>query len=609
MTCSNKNKSLVHLFLSQVEVYQDRPALLCKNKITKQFDHFTWNQWSEFVRNTALGLWGVGVRTGDKVALLSENRPEWSFADLGILSLGAVTVPIYPTSSCDEIQYILENADIRTVVLSCREQLNKLVEIVDKTNRRINVVLFDEVPADYPFVKTLNQIQEQGAWIDLNNPDLLRQHLNCLDGDGLATLIYTSGTTGAPKGVMLSHKNFIENYLGANEYIKIRDSDISLSFLPLSHVFERLAGYYFMMANGATIAYAESMQTVAEDMQVVKPTVAACVPRFYEKIHGAICEKMESSSAFVQKLFKWAIQVGSDVAQRKLSNMPLGFSLRLSYFVASKLVFSKIKKRLGGRIRFFISGGAPLPKHLGEFFFAADILILEGYGLTETSPVIAVNYESKLKFGTVGQVLPNVQVKIADDGEILTKSPCVMQGYYKNPESTQEVIKEGWFYTGDIGEIDGEGFLKITDRKKDIIVTSGGKNIAPQNLENMIQSCKAVSQCVIVGDKRNYLVALIVPNKDEVLNYAASKGYDCSDFSAVLTHKDVYDWVKASVDETTRDFPSYQQIKYIALLEKELTQADGDLTPTLKVKRKKVVAKYASIIDGMYAKGQSYSGT
>ena len=614
---SEEDLNLVQIFWDRAARYGSRTALLYKDRAGGPYLPISWNEWGERVKKTALGLEALGVRKGDRVGILSENRPEWTFADLGILSLGAAGVPIYPTSSAQEIAYILENAGIEILFVSTAGQFEKIKETAGPNPKIRKLILFDRpaAPAGGPVspaggpaspeekVLSLAELEEAGRRENLNNAGLYRQRVEAVRPGDLATIIYTSGTTGPPKGVMLTHRNFIFNYLGAREVIPVYEDDIALSFLPLSHVFERLAGYYYMLACGATIAYAENMQTVAEDMTIVRPTVAAAVPRFYEKVAARIHETVAAGPPLRKKIFEWAVGVGREISGKKMGRQSIPFGLRLRYALAKALVFNKLKHRLGGRIRFFISGGAPLAKDLAEFFYAAGVLILEGYGLTETSPVMTVNAVERFRFGSVGLVIPGVEVKIAEDGEILTRGPCVMQGYFKNPGATGEAIRDGWFLTGDIGEFDKDGFLKITDRKKDIIVTSGGKKASPQNIENLILGDCAFSQVVVLGDKRNYLVALVVPNFSELARFARERGLENLTRPALLSHPAVYERLDSRLRERTRELAPYEQIKYFALLERELTQEAGELTPTLKVRRRIVTEKYRAEIEALYGKG------
>lgn len=608
MTDDDIKLNLVQIFRKCSRQFDSRTALQYKNKITGQYVPITWNDWSKRVEQTALGLNALAVASGTRVGLLAENCPEWTFADLGILSLGAINVPIYPTSSPEEVAYIVDNAKIEILFLSNREHYERLTAALAEFSFLKKIILFEGFRDGDARAMSLDDLLEKGRLGALNQESLYHGFIERVAPDDPATIIYTSGTTGKPKGVVLSHKNFVANYLSSSEVIKVYPTDTALSFLPLSHVFERMAGYYFMAFHGACIAYAENMQTVPQDMLQVKPTVAASVPRLYEKIYARIQEQLDSAPASKRKIFDWAMKVGKQVAEKALNgqSVPLGLSLKRA--IAEVLVYKKLKMKLGGRMRFFISGGAPLPQKMGEFFYYLGVVILEGYGLTETSPVIAVNSLEALKFGTVGKPLPGVEVKIAEDGEILTRSDSVMRGYYQNDTATAEVIdQEGWFHTGDIGDIDPQGYLRITDRKKDIIVTSGGKNISPQNIEGEILADKLFAQVVIIGDKRNYLVALIVPNRTDVEKFAEENSLQSLAWEDLLKNESVYQWVQERLNQRLVEYARYEQIKYFALLPKELSQEAGELTPTLKVKRKVIGQKYADLIDELYRKGESFN--
>lgn len=593
------SSTLVHKFLAQVDQYRTRKALLFKNH--GQYESLSWTQWARAVKHTALGLHLLRVRKGDRVGILSENCPQWTFADLGVLSLGAVVVPIYPTCSVQDIEYIIRNAEIEVLFISGEEQLAKVRPLLGSTPIRSIIDFRAAKPYDSRLL-ALNQLMEQGRLELLNNPELYRHLLERVTPNDLATIIYTSGTTGPPKGVMLTHANFMYNYVGSKEKIIVHDDDVALSFLPLSHVFERLAGYYFMVFSGATIAYAESMATVADDMLLVRPSIMAAVPRFYEKFYAKVIEKVDQGPPLKKWIFAWAEKIGSEAAeyQMRQEEMPLG--LELKALLASALVFHKIKKSMGDRLRFFISGGAPLNPFLGHFFYHVGILILEGYGLTETSPVIAVNSEEEFRFGTVGKPILFAEVKIAEDGEILTKGPCVMKGYFHNERATEEVLKDGWFSTGDMGEIDPDGFLKITDRKKDIIVNSGGKKIAPQNLEKEFLEDPFLSQVVVLGDKRHYLTCLIVLNRAKIEEMAEALAFPNLKWEDLAREPKVYQFIRDRLCPKISPRPSYEQVKYFCLLPQELTQAAGDLTPTLKIKRRVVEEKYKNQIELMYSK-------
>ncbi len=551
----------------------------------------------ERAREVTLALYAAGVRKGDPVGILAGNGPEWTFADLGILGLGAVTVPIYPTASIEDTRHVIEHARLKALFVATPEQYNK-VRPFSKGLLAGGLVIFfpDETCSDLSF----SNFKGKGRELALSAPDLYDRCVRDVGADDLATIIYTSGTTGTPKGVMLTHRNFIANYQAAFQYIQISDKDVVVSFLPLSHVFERLAGYYYQAAYGVSIYYAENFTTVAEDMLKARPTLVVAVPRFYEKMYARIHEQIRRASAPKRRLVEWAIRIGTRVAQMKIRGQRVPLGLSCLHTIAKRLVFDQLKRAMGGRLRFMISGGAPLPKELARFFYAADILILEGYGLTETSPVIAVNAPGDFKFGTVGKVIPGVRVKLAPDGEILTAGPCVMKGYYKDEAATAECIKDGWFQTGDIGSFDNEGFLKITDRKKDMIVLAGGKNVAPQNVEGRILSDPFFLQAVVLGDKRPYLCALLVPQKNEVLRFAHAAGLTSLAYDELLGHPELVGWARKRLDVAMDGLASYETVKAFILLPKEFDPAAGEMTPTLKIKRRVVMRAYQQKIDELY---------
>lgn len=605
MELSESRLNLVRIFLNRSCKYKERPALYYKNP-QKKYESITWTAWEHKVRRVCYGLDSYGIRYRDRVGILSENRPEWTMVDLGVLSLGGILVPVYPTSSVQDIAYYIENAGIQIFFVSTLEQLLRLKQVLLDNPAIDKVVLFQSCEFIHPKLISFEEFLKLGDEKSRIEPDFFDRSVDKIQPSDEATIIYTSGTTGPPKGVLLTHGNFIENYLGAKRRIFISDKDVALSFLPLNHVFERLAGYYFMVFHGAEIWYAESMQTVGRDIIEARPTIGAAVPRFYEKIYAGIQEKVALASPAQRRIFNWAVKVGRKNYENVSLSRKGSIFDRLSLKIAGLLVFNKIKQKMGGKIRFFISGGAPLSKELGEFFFAAGILILEGYGLTETSPVIAVNTDKEFKFGTVGKPLPNINVRIADDGEILTAGPCVMEGYYKNDVATAEVMRDGWFHTGDIGEFDAQGYLKITDRKKDIIATSGGKKVAPQNIEMLISSDSLFSQVVVVGDKRNYLTALIVPNKEELLRKASELKLDTASWELLLREPSIYQWADQRLKTKTFGLAPYEQIKYFTFLANELTVASGELTPTMKVKRKVIAEKYSQVIADMYREGELF---
>jgi long-chain acyl-CoA synthetase len=552
------------------------------------------------VEEISMGLRTLGIDKGDKVAILSENRPEWAMADLAILCAGAADAPIYSTLTPPQVLYILSDSGAKAVFVSTAEQAAKVTQERPHLASLEHMIRFDPAPA--PGTLSLEELRAKGKEALAADPDAVRRRAAEVKSDDLATLIYTSGTTGDPKGVMLTHGNLVHNVLAAAKVFPMVGPEwTALSFLPLCHSFERTAGHNFMLYVGATIAYAESVEKVPENMLEVRPTVMCSVPRLYEKMYARVNEKVASDPPLRQKIFRWAIGVGGEVFRHRLARTEPGALLKLRFALADRLVFSKIKQRTGGRLQLFISGGAPLAREIAEFFGSAGMLVCEGYGLTETSPVITCNRPDRLKPGTVGLPLEHVEVKIAEDGEILTRGPHVMKGYYGKPEATAEAIDEaGWFHTGDIGLIDPDGFLVITDRKKDIIVTSGGKNIAPQPIENRLKTNRFFTEVVMIGNRRNFASALVVPNFDALEAWVRVKGMTVGGRQELVRRPEVIEHYMHLINQMTPDLAQFEKIKKIALLTREFSQDAGELTPTLKVKRRVVEERYKAMIDKMY---------
>lgn len=591
--------TLVEMFQETVQAHGAKTALMEKKEGVYQ--GFSYQEFGERVKNVAQGLLSLGIKHGDRVALMSENRPEWAICDFGILSAAATNVPIYPTITPEQVKYILADSETKIVITSSAELLNKVIQIYDSLPTVEKVIYIEPTEESYDYLMSYDELVEAGKEYGQKKPDAFQKSIQSVKADDLCGIIYTSGTTGAPKGVMLTHDNLFSNVKGGLAVLRVDETDTFLSFLPLCHSFERMAGHFLAVTAGATIAYAVSVETVADNMGEVKPTLMTTVPRLLEKVYARVIANAEAGSPIKKKIFWWAIKTGGKYADAKLAGGNIPKSLQRKYNLATKLVFSKLHQRVGGRLRFFVSGGAPLSKEIAEFFFKAGILVLEGYGLTETSPVIAVNHEGKFKFGSVGPALPRVEVKIADDGEILTRGPHVMKGYYKNPQATAETIDEdGWLYTGDIGVIDDEGFLAITDRKKNIIVTSGGKNVTPATIENALITSPYIEQVMVIGDKRKYLSALIVPTFDAIKNYAQSNNISFSDREDLVNSPEIYNLLGTEIQRLSVDLARFEQIKRYTLLPQEFTIESGEITPSLKIKRKVVSEKYADQIDKMY---------
>jgi long-chain acyl-CoA synthetase len=578
---------------------EDRPMLM--HKVEKQYRGISFAQCRRSVELFALGLASLGVKKEEKVAIISENRPEWVVADMGVVALGAVDVPIYPTLTPPQIAYILNDAEVKIVVVSNTLQLGKILKIEPdvRTLQRV-IVINDKLEQRTDKTLTFSEVLAAGETFEQTHRSFFREALWRVAPEDLLTIIYTSGTTGNPKGVMLTHHNLCSNIRAAAETIPLKDTDTLLSFLPLCHSFERMAGYYTAMACGATVAYAESTETVSDNLLEIRPTVVTTVPRLFERIYTRITKQIDNSPPARQRIFRWAMSVGTEYAHEGKHGV-VSPVLRLQVALAERLVFSKLKQRTGGRIRFFVSGGAALSRELGEFFEAVGITIIEGYGLTETSPVLTANRVDDYKFGTVGKPMPGVEIKIADDGEILAKGPNIMRGYYNNPTATAEVIdKEGWFHTGDVGMFDPQGHLMITDRKKHLFVSSGGKNIAPQPIETMFLQSKYIDQFVLIGDGRMFLTALIVPEFEILKMHARTSGIPVSLDSELIQREEIRKLFEKEIQKIQKDLPTYERVRRFELLPEPLTPENGEITPTLKVRRKVVEAKYGALIEKMY---------
>lgn len=546
--------------------------------------------WEEFAKKTdAIASFFVsqGLVPGDRVAILSENRPEWAMVDLAAQRVGLVTVPVYTSLAPAEIQYLLTDSGAKFLAVSGKTLFEKVVSIQRSLPMLQGVIAFDtelslskkDLSAPFFLLKDTEKT--------LLCPGL-DARLDAIPADAIASIIYTSGTTGTPKGVMLTHSNFIYNVIFSREALSMSDKEVALSFLPLCHVFERTAGYYLMIYLGATIAYAETMDTVPQNITEVRPTFLMGVPRFYEKIQSRVLDAVEKADPIRKALFFWAKELG----RRKRLGKKGGLSEKLQRKLAQLLVYRTFNQRLGGRIRFCVSGGAPLAKDIAEFFHDLGMMIYEGYGLTETSPVISANRQERFKFGTVGIPLEGIQVKIDEEGEILTKGPCVMKGYHNKPAETNTVLKDGWFYTGDLGSIDKEGFLSITGRKKELIVTSGGKKVSPRAIEQLVEKDPMILRCVLFGEGKKFITALIVPQENKVTEYAAEEKIAFSSYEELLKNRTVYERVDAQIQFLMADLAPFERIKYFALLPHDFSQGSGELTPTLKVKRDVVWARY-----------------
>jgi long-chain acyl-CoA synthetase len=582
-------RSLIGALYANVETRGDEVAFA--SKAGHRWVGISYAELWERIRNFAAGLAALGVGSGAKVAIVSRNRPEWAITDLAVQGLGAATVPVYPTLETDQICHILADAGAVVAVVEDEELLEKVEDVRNVLPGLRHVLLVEGDSGDraIPF----RDVEEQGAGEPLLDPDGWR----ALDRDDIATIIYTSGTTGRPKGVVLTHGNFLSNVEGIRRALPFRSDDVFLSLLPLSHVFER-CGQYLALSLGAATYYAESIQKVPENLREVKPTVVLSVPRLYEKMHDRIRAQVAEASAPRWRLFEKAIAAGRKRYAVEKEGRRLGAGMRTSLRLYDRLVFGKIREAFGGNLRFFVSGGAKLEGAIGEFFYAAGVTIIEGYGLTETSPVISCNRMPVPRFGTVGSALDHTEVRVSDDGEVQVRGPGVMRGYWNAPEAAREAFaRDGWYRTGDLGELDGEGFLRITDRSKNLIVLSTGKNVAPQPIESAIVASPLVSQAIVLGDGRKYVSALVVPDYDAVRR-ELGMGATNRDLMADGRCRRL---VEKAVGEASGRFADYERPKKISLLERELTHEADELTPTLKVKLRVVREKYWEEIERLYA--------
>jgi len=558
-------------------------------------------EWFDRLRDLSLGLTALGIGRGDRVAIMSESRPEWLLTDLAALTLGAIVVPVYSTLTAAQARYILQDSGARLAFVSSADQLAKLQNVRHELPMLEVIASFDAVETASPSVIALDAIVDRGHARLMGEWGVgreFRDRARAIRPGDLATVIYTSGTTGPPKGVMLSHANLISNLIGGHAIVPVNHEDVSLSFLPLSHSFERLVSYLYL-AHGVTIVFAESMDTIARDMATVRPTVMTGVPRVYEKFRARILERGSRLPQPRRTLFHWGVRVAMARARAAARGGVSGV-LALETALAERLVFSKIRESVGGRLRCLASGSAPLPLDVAEFFAGIGLPITEGYGLTETSPIVSANPLDAPRLGTVGKAIPGVEVRIAGDGEILVRGPNVMQGYHNLPGETAAVLEHGWFHTGDIGSLDPDGYLSITDRKKDLLVTSGGKKIAPQPIEAVLKRSPLIAEAVVLGDGRRFASALIVPDFDALERRLKDLGRPPADRDALVTRDDVVALYGEVVNALNQDLSQFERIKKVRILPREFTIESGELTPTMKVKRKVVEQRWRAEIEELY---------
>ncbi|HEV7843353.1 MAG TPA: long-chain fatty acid--CoA ligase [Pyrinomonadaceae bacterium] len=595
---SSNYQSLPALCLSGIREHRKMDALNLKRD--GRWVRIPAEEFLERIKRVALGLLELGIKPGDRVALLSENRPEWSIVDLAILSLGAINVPIYTTQAVEQVRYILEDSGTRLLFVSGRRVFKHALPGLEGIAQLERIIFFDEEAAEgIERAGTLTALEEAGRERAVREPEAFDRFLGAVKSDDLATIIYTSGTTGEPKGVMLTHSNFISNVLSISSTLPIFPTDIALSVLPLSHIFERAVFYVFCF-NGVSVHYSASFDQVGEHLREVRPTIMTAVPRLFEKVYHKIVKRGMSAKGWKRKVFEDAMVVGQRYAELRDKGQRVPLSLKFKQAVADRLVFAKWREGVGGRLRYFVSGGAALSPTLSYSFLAANIPILQGYGMTETC-IVSANRPDENVVGSVGLVFPGIEVKIAEDGEIIVRGPNIMRGYYGKPEETAEVIREGWFATGDVGRMDERGHLYITDRKKDLFKLSNGKYVAPQLVESLIKQSELVSQVVVIGAGRKQPAALIVPDWEALGQAMKQAGAEPprtrDELSRAPTAIKI---VQREVAQLTTELNEYERVRRVALLPEEFTIDGGELTPTLKVKRRVVDEKYRALIEELY---------
>jgi long-chain acyl-CoA synthetase len=624
----NQTISLPRVFLRCAGHYHSKTALM--EKKDGRYQPLTYDHVLEQARDFAMGLVDLGVKSQDRFALFLKNSPSWVISDFGTMFAGGATVPIYETLVPHAVRHILKDSGAVGIIVEDKAQFDKVKEILPETPALKFVAIRNPegVALKKDKVLSLEDLLKRGAEARKKSPETIEQRLNQVRRDDVASIVYTSGTTGEPKGVMLTHRNFLSNVYGIMSVTDVTARDVFLSILPLSHVFERTIGYYLPLLFGSAIAYGESIDAISQNLLEVKPTIVSAVPRLFEKIYAKMLKKIEESNPVKRRLFHWALDVGRQVwqaqerqkrkrpADRRQRHRPeerhqdsdmriANPALKVSYALADKLVYSKLRQSMGGRLRFFVSGGAALNSEVINFFRNLNISIYEGYGMTESSPVVSFNFANKFKPGTVGKLLPHVQVRLSSEGEILVKGPNVMKGYFNNPKATTDAIDgDGWLHTGDVGIFDDDNYLKITDRIKELIVMSNGKNVAPLPIENSLTQSPLIVNAMAIGNNRKFIAALLFPSKPELQALAKKLGVAAKGYEDLCRNKKIVEKVAKIVEEVNQDLSRYEQIKKFEIVPHELSVDGGEITPTLKLKRRVLEKKFSHEIEGMFASGE-----
>ena len=593
----SKTMTLNSLFMERFKGWGEETAL--KFKEGGRYRDISWRTFGERVKEVSLGLLSFGLNRGDRVGLMSRNRPQWLYSDLGIIMAGGITVPIYTTLAPEQIAYIMNDSGARLLILEGERELDKVLKVREKLPHLERTILIEPPKGQVSGIISFQALLEEGRGHLLKSPSRFEEMAGEAREEEPVTIIYTSGTTGPPKGVVLSHKNFISGCLAAHYVLPTRKGDVALSFLPLAHVYERYVTFT-NLEKGVVVAFAERPEMVMENLPEVAPTVLFSVPRFFERIYQRLMAQVSRGSILKRAIFSLALRWGMGAGDYRMAKERVPPHLAFPDLLAQRLVFSKLKRRLGGRVRFFVSGGAPLSDEVARFFYAAHLPILQGYGLTESCAVCSVNNFEDFKLGSVGKPCPAVKVKIAEDGEILIKGDVVFSHYWNKPEETEKALKDGWLHTGDVGHITDDGFLVITDRKKDMLALASGQKVSPQNVEGLLRSSRFINEVVVYGDKLPYLTALIALNLEEVGSYAKERGIAFESPEELLSHPKVKALIKSIVEEGNQRLAPHERIRKFEILPKDFTLDSDELTPTLKVRRHVIFEKYKEMLESMY---------
>ena len=598
-----REDTLPHIFLGKVKKYGNRVAL--REKDFGVWQEISWNEYGRHVRHFCLGMMELGLSRGDHISIFGENEPEWLYADLAAQSAGAVAVGVYPTNPSAEAKYVIGHSESIFVVCDDQEQVDKVLEVKEELPLLKKIIVMDmKGLRNYtdPMIISFKDVEEIGRKVDENDPDLYYRTVDQLKPEDVAIMVYTSGTTGPPKGAMLSHDNVVQFLNNAVQVIPQYDTDEIVSYLPLCHVAERIMSVFLPLHSGATVNFAESVDTVTLDMKEIFPTFYLAVPRIWEKMMASVIVKMKDATWIKRKVYQACMPIGEKMSDFRLAHQPIPLLFRMKYGLAYLLLFRHLKKEFGLlRARFALSGAAPIAPEVLKYFHSLGIMVVEGWGMTEETGIGTINQPGDIKLGTVGKPIPGVEIKLAEDGEILLKCNHIFAGYWKDPEATAKTIRDGWLYTGDVGEWDEEGRLKITDRKKEIIITSGGKNIAPSEIENRLKCSPYINEAIVIGDGRKYLTALIQIEYDNVAKWAQERRIPYTTFKSLAQNAKVYEMINQEVNQANKDFAQVETVKKFRLLDKELDHDDDELTATLKLRRKTINEKFGHIIEEMYS--------